>query len=83
MTPKFHAEIRAFLETEIAFWQAQGTAFVKQNVAESDALLKVARERIQAAAEAQSGVLDSLWKHNVEAVERGRKILSDALNPST
>ncbi|MCK6570780.1 hypothetical protein L6V77_06640 [Myxococcota bacterium] len=80
MTPKFLTETRAFFETEIAFWQAQGNDMLKKNVAQTEALVKETRERFQAAADAQNNALNALWKHNVEAAERGMKLVSDAFS---
>lgn len=80
MTPKFLTETRSFFETELAFWQAQATTLSSQNVAQAEALVKEVRERAQIAADAHSNLAVSLWKHNMDAMERGLKLATSAFS---
>ena len=76
MTPKFLTETRSFFETEMAFWQSQATTLGTQSVAQTEAVLKEVRERAQVAVDTHSNLAVSLWKHNVDALERGYKLFT-------
>lgn len=80
MTPNFLNETRNFFETEMAFWKAQATELSEKNVAQAEAFVKEARERLQSAADAQSNLVVSLWKHNMDALERGAKLATSAFS---
>lgn len=80
MTPKFVTETRSFIETELAFWQAQATELTQKNIAQTEAFVKEAKERLQSASDAQSNLAVSLWKHNMDALERGLGIATRAFS---
>ena len=78
MTPNFLTETRAFIETEVAYWQAQAKDIGQKSVAQAEAIAKESRDRYQAAAEAQSTLAATYFKHGMETFERGVKLCAQA-----
>ena len=73
-------ETRAYVEGEVAFWQAQVKTLTEKNVAETEKLVTEVRERFQAAAEANKALATAWWQHGEQALERGVKLATQAFH---